>query len=48
MDERNIVQTEVCMDCMGAGVVVIPAYSYAGEIIDETIHPCTCTLDITD
>lgn len=36
--------TPICLDCDGTGVLILPAYNSAGEMVDEQQHACACTL----
>ena len=48
LGRRDVDEIEACMDCEGSGVLIIPAYSSGGEIVEEREHACACMLEITD
>lgn len=37
-----------CLDCDGTGFISTPAFQYGGEIVDEVVRPCVCTLTDDD
>lgn len=44
---KKLKANPTCPDCGGTGEVSIPAHVEAGEIVDEEVKPCICTIGNT-